>query len=97
MNLVEHVGSGIGRMKDLMLSEGLSEPQYETEGMFNITLFRKGASGSDNGLSDLEKLVLELMSSDIKPTIEQLCKKLERKKSTIYNILKSLKVKGYSL
>ena len=97
MNLVEHVGSGIGRMKDLMLGEGLSEPQYETEGMFNITLFRKGASASDNGLSDLEKQVLELMSSDIKPTIDELCKKIERKKSTIYNILKSLKGKGYSL
>ena len=84
-------------MKDLMLGEGLSEPQYETEGMFNITLFRKGVAASDNGLSDLEKQVLELMSSDIKPTIDELCKNIERKKSTIYNIVKSLKSKGYSL
>jgi len=97
MNLVEHVGSGIARMKALMLGEGLREPQYETEGMFNITLFRKAASASDNGLSDLEKQVLELMSSGIKPTVDELCDKLERRKSTIYKILKSLKDKGYSL
>ena len=71
MNLVEHVGSSIHRMKDLMLGEGLSESQYETEGMFNITLFRKGTPASDNGLSDLEKQILELIYSDIKPTIDE--------------------------
>lgn len=97
MNLVEHVGSGIGRMKNLMLGEGLREPQYETEGLFNITLFRKGAATHDGGLTDLEKQVLELMSSDVKPTIDELCNKIGRKKSTMYNILKSIKSKGFLL
>lgn len=89
MNLVEHVGSGIGRMQELMLGAGLPEPQYETEGMFNITLFRKGHSE----LSDLEKRVIELMSGEVKPTIDELCEKIGRKKSTAYNLLKSLRSK----
>ena len=97
MNLVEHVGSGIGRMKELMLGEGLREPQYETEGMFNITLFRKGASTGDDRLSDLEKQVLGYMTADTRPTIDELCTKIDRKKSTTYNVLKSLKSKGYLL
>src|SRR5574344_2505117 len=58
MNLVEHVGSGIGRMRELMLEAGLSEPQYETEGMFNIILIRKGYSDNHPELSDLEQQVI---------------------------------------
>ena len=94
MNLVEHVGSGIARMQELMLGAGLSEPQYETEGMFNIILLRKGHTASNPEISDLEKQVIELMSMKVKPTVGELCKKLGRKKSTIYNLLKSLRDKG---
>ncbi len=95
MNLVEHVGSGIGRMQELMVNAGLPEPQYETEGMFNITLFRTTSSSKMPELSDLEKHVVELMSRDNKPTIDELCEKIDRKKSTTYNLLKSLRDKGY--
>lgn len=120
MNLVEHVGSGIWRMKELMLNAGLPEPEYETEGMFNITIKRKGggeqaahteqpsAETSDQSaagpadqitthtrhLTDLEALVAKLMSTETRPTIEELCEKANRKKSTIYNTLKSLREKG---
>jgi ATP-dependent DNA helicase RecG len=96
MNLVEHVGSGIGRMKELMLNANLPEPKYETEGMFNITLYRK-KQPSDNTqkLSDIEAQVLNLMISGNKPTIEEICTKINRKKSSVYKILKSLKEKGY--
>ena len=94
MNLVEHVGSGIGRMQELMLNAGLSEPLYETEGMFNIILLRKGHSANSLKLTDLEKQVIELMSGDVKPTVDELCKKINRKKSTTYNLLKSLRDKG---
>ena len=94
MNLVEHVGSGIGRMQELMLNAGLSEPLYETEGMFNIILLRKGHSANSPKLTDLEKQVIELMSGDVKPTVDELCKKINRKKSTTYNLLKSLRDKG---
>lgn len=95
MNLVEHVGSGIGRMQELMLNAGLPEPQYEIEGMFNITLYRASALTVEPKLSDLEKQVIELMSGENKPTVDELCEKIGRKKSTTYNLLRSLRKKGY--
>lgn len=95
MNLVEHVGSGIGRMKELMLNAGLPEPQYETEGMFNITLRRVQSSANESKITDLERQVIGLMSAEVKPTIDELCEKISRKKSTTYKLLKSLKDKGY--
>ena len=95
MNLVEHVGSGIGRMKELMLETGLPEPEYETEGMFNIILYRQGTKNKTEELSDLEKQVVELMSDNIKPSVEELCERTGRKKSTVYNILRGLRSKGY--
>ena len=94
MNLVEHVGSGIGRMQELMLGAGLPEPKYETDGMFNITLLRKGYTANNLELSDLEKQVMDLMLGEIKPTIDELCEKIGRKKSTTYKLLKSLRAKG---
>ena len=81
-------------MQELMLNAGLSEPLYETEGMFNIILLRKGHSANSPKLTDLEKQVIELMSGDVKPTVDELCKKINRKKSTTYNLLKSLRDKG---
>ena len=95
MNLVEHVGSGIGRMKELMLNAGLPEPEYETEGMFTVTLRRKASVVENPGLSELEKQVKDFMSVETKPSIDELCKKTRKKKSTIYNTLKSLREKGY--
>ena len=37
---------------------------------------------------------MKLMTADVKPTVEELCEKLNRKKSSIYNALKSLRSKG---
>jgi ATP-dependent DNA helicase RecG len=96
MNLVEHVGSGIGRMRDLMLQANLPEPKFETEGMFTITLYRKSPSVPETtGLSDIEAQVLRLMTAGTQPTIDELCKILDRKKSSVYKILQGLREKGY--
>ncbi len=95
MNLVEHVGSGIGRMKQLMLAAGLPEPVYETEGIFTVILYRECSVGDAPGISDLEKKVALLMSADVKPTVEELCEKTGRGKSTVYNALRTLRGKGY--
>jgi ATP-dependent DNA helicase RecG len=40
MHLVEQVGSGIGRINDLMKLAGLPEPTFQKEGMFNVILSR---------------------------------------------------------
>ncbi len=41
MHLVEKIGSGIIRMKDLMQEVGLPEPEFSTLGMFTICLKRR--------------------------------------------------------
>ena len=46
-------------------------------------------------LAELEKKVMDFMSVEIKPSIDELCEKTGKRKSTIYNTLKSLREKGY--
>ena len=38
---------------------------------------------------------MDFMSVEIKPSIDELCEKTGKRKSTIYNTLKSLREKGY--
>lgn len=40
INMVEQVGSGVGRMKNAMKEANLPEPVFNVEGMFSITLHR---------------------------------------------------------
>jgi len=40
MHLVEKIGSGVPRMKELMETSGLPAPEYHLEGMFTIALRR---------------------------------------------------------
>jgi len=40
IRMVEHVGSGITRMRDLMAQEGLTPPEFVMDGMFTVTLRR---------------------------------------------------------
>jgi ATP-dependent DNA helicase RecG len=40
MRLVEQIGSGISRMRDLMQLEGLTPPEFNTDGMFTV-IFRR--------------------------------------------------------
>ena len=42
MHLVEQVGSGIMRMRNMMIKAGLPEPEYKTKGMFTIIMRRPG-------------------------------------------------------
>jgi predicted HTH transcriptional regulator len=83
-------------MRELMLNAGLPEPQYETEGMFNIVLYRKQSPNlSVQGLSEVEQQVVRLMSGKVKIPLEELCAAINRKKSTTYKILRGLKAKGF--
>ena len=40
IRMVEQVGSGIGRMRELMIEADLTEPDFNTEGMFTVTVRR---------------------------------------------------------
>lgn len=50
MNMVEKIGSGIPRMKELMQMHHLPEPRYKTEGMFTIILHRHSDFAKQKGL-----------------------------------------------
>ncbi|MCK5820358.1 MAG: winged helix-turn-helix transcriptional regulator [Bacteroidales bacterium] len=41
MNMVEQVGSGIGRIQDDMKSAGLPEPVFNTKGIFSVIFHRR--------------------------------------------------------
>ena len=48
MHLVEQVGSGIGRMRDLMQTAGLPEPVFQKEGMFTVIFLRSEKSSGES-------------------------------------------------
>ena len=50
--MVEQVGSGIGRIRDLMKTAKLPEPKFKTDGMFTVVLPRAiKSSGKSSGKS----------------------------------------------
>jgi len=74
MHLVEQVGSGIGRIHDLMKAAELPEPIFQKEGIFAVTLFRSQTTKVGAIIADSEKSreksrerIIELIRMD--PTI----------------------------
>jgi ATP-dependent DNA helicase RecG len=41
IDMVEQIGSGIGRIKDSMKENGLPDPEFKPEGMFSVFFYRK--------------------------------------------------------
>ena len=63
MRLVEQIGSGITRIRDVMKDEGLTPPEFITDGMFTVTLrrpfdFDKWVNKWVNNLSEKQILIL---------------------------------------
>ncbi|RAP44550.1 MAG: ATP-dependent DNA helicase, partial [Methanosphaera sp. rholeuAM74] len=50
---MEHVGTGIKRMKDAMIAHGLDEPEFAENGMFFEVTFRSHVE--DKNLNDRQK------------------------------------------
>ncbi|MFM7612937.1 MAG: ATP-binding protein [Synechococcales cyanobacterium] len=65
MHFVEQVGSGIGRIRDLMKEAGLPLPVFQKEGIFTVTLYRPGnVSGQTTLKTTLktEDRIIEILS-----------------------------------
>ena len=74
MRMVEQIGSGISRMRDLMKEEGLTPPEFDIDGMFTVTLrrpfdFEMWVNKWVNLLS--EKRILILREIHKNPTIKK--------------------------
>ena len=71
MHLVEQVGSGIGRIQDLMQGVGLPEPDFLKRGFFTVMLKRPVKGSLKSSLKSSLKII-ELISQNIKITILEL-------------------------
>ncbi|MCM1501655.1 MAG: putative DNA binding domain-containing protein [Bacteroidales bacterium] len=97
MHLVEHVGSGIPRMKKDMLDAGLPEPIFETEGMFTVIFKRPAAmqaikeQAKDFQLTEIQREILSAITDKPNITMDELGAMLNLGRSSIYKNLKQLK------
>lgn len=77
MRMVEQIGSGIGRIKEVMQEQGLVVPQFSFEGMFTVTLnrpfdFEKWVNKWANNLTDNRIAILKAIHSNNKITKKEL-------------------------
>lgn len=93
MHLVEHIGSGIPRMRKDMLDAGLPEPTYETEGMFTVT-FRRPSPNSKNEFTDIQAKVIQIVKENPTLTMEQIGEAIGIGRTSVYKVVKSLKEIG---
>lgn len=87
---MEHIGSGIPRMRKEMHDAGLSEPVYDTDGMFTVTLHRP-SNYKTVELTDLQSEVIQTVKTNPSLTMEQIGKAIGIGRTSIYKIVKSLK------
>ncbi len=93
MHLVEHIGSGIPRMRKVMLDAGLPEPIYDTDGLFTVT-FRRPCSSQAIELTDFQSKVIKVIKKNPSLTMEQIGEAIGIGRTSVYRIVKSLKEIG---
>jgi ATP-dependent DNA helicase RecG len=94
MHLVEQVGSGIGRIRELMEAAGLPEPVFQKQGMFTVTMQRPGKTPEKPSEKTSEKTsekILRLIGENNQITIEELSEQLGRSTRAVEMQIKTLK------
>lgn len=94
MHLVEQIGSGVGRIMDLMKEGGLPVPVFQKEGMFTVTLSRplKGVEKVSEKMSEkTPEKMLRLIKENKDITTEELAIKIGKSTRTIERQIKKLK------
>ncbi|UAB74528.1 helix-turn-helix domain-containing protein [Mesoflavibacter sp. SCSIO 43206] len=81
MRMVEQIGSGIGRIKDLMKENDLQPPHFSFDGMFTVTLtrpfdFEKWIARWEKHLTDNRLEILRAVNENSKVTIGELASKI---------------------
>ena len=72
IHMVEQVGSGIGRIRDLMKAAKLPDPVFKTEGMFSVVLHRTAEETVEKTVEKTVELILTEMTNNPKVTIREL-------------------------
>ena len=96
MHLVEQIGSGVGRILDLMKEAALPKPIFQKQGMFTVTLSRPLKSTEKSAEKSTEKStekILQLINENNSITTKELAKKIGISTSAIEKQIKKLKDK----
>ena len=93
MHLVEQVGSGIGRIRDLMNTAGLPEPVFQKEGMFTVIFLRSEKSAQENAQETAQE-ILKLILRNGSITSTEMAKAIGISKRTVSKIIAEFKIKG---
>lgn len=99
IRMVEQVGSGIGRMRDLMIEADLTEPEFSTEGMFTVTVrrpfdFNKWVDKWVDNLTDNRVNIIKAIHENSKVSKRELEEKVGLSATAIDNNLDALKDLG---
>ncbi|MDP4712286.1 MAG: HTH domain-containing protein [Saprospiraceae bacterium] len=97
MHLVEQVGSGIGRIRELMKEAALPEPVFQKEGIFTVTLSRAdifpGQPPQKSSVKSSVKIIA-FISQNRRITIPELAEKLGVTTRAIEKQIANLKKEG---
>lgn len=97
MHLVEQIGSGIGRIKDLMKEAGLPKPDFQKEGMFSVILSRPPKATQKTTQKATQKTtqkILELIMEQNEITTSEMAETLGLSRSAIAKSIAWLKQNG---
>lgn len=100
MHVVEKVGSGVPRMRELMQDAGLPEPIFSTKGFFTVTFMKRAKTNSatdgtlNDTLNDTEKLVFEFIKAIPGITANTIIEQSGKSVRTIRRVVKQLTPKG---
>jgi len=97
MHLVEQIGSGIGRIKDLMKEAGLPKPDFHKEGMFSVVLRRPAKAIQKTIQKTTQKTtqkILELIMEQNEITTAEMAETLGLSRSAIAKSIAWLKQNG---
>lgn len=93
MHLVEQVGSGIGRIQNLMKEVGLPDPTFQKEGIFTVTLYRIAIIFGKTIHKSSEKII-ELLENNSEITIAEIAEKISKSTRAVEKQLANLKKQG---
>lgn len=99
MRMVEQVGSGVSRMRDLMVEAGLTLPEFSMDGMFTVTLrrpfdFNKWVNEWVNHLSDKRITIIKAMHNNPAIRKSELTRLTGLSATAIDNNIDALKEEG---
>ena len=101
MDMVEQVGSGIGRITRELQKLGLAKPVYKTDGLFTVVFTRTSSNiyetklGAKLGvkLGENEQKIFDFIQKDPSATIVKMAEQIRISRTSIENNINKLKNK----